>query len=136
MEFQLSVKSYACRIADFATDNTNPVRERYYRKTEDVNDPNAGIDLVVQYDTDIRGIDNCLYFQNCVVDIAATINRDRSWRYCHISVRAKREYEYHLFASYADAIKYELCKYTQTEDVSFEVILDTDEEKEENNENN
>lgn len=136
MDFQLSVKSYAYRIADFAMDNTNPVRERYYRKTEDVNDPNAGIDLVTQFDANCKGIDDSFYFQNCVVDIVASANRDRSWRFFHISVRAKREYEYRLFASYADAIKYELCEYLQTEDVSFEVILDTDEKKEENNENN
>lgn len=136
MEFQSSVKSYAYRIADFAMDNTNPVKERYYRRDEDVNDPNAGIDLVVQHDANLRHIDNDVYFPNCVVDITATINRDRSWRFLHIFVRAKSEYEYRLFASYKDAIKYELCEYLQTEDVSFEVALDSDKEKEENNENN
>lgn len=136
MDFQLSVKSYASRIADFAMDNTNPVRERYYRKTEDVNDPNAGIDLVTRHDANCKSIDDSYYFPNCVVDIAASINRDRSWRFLHVSVRAKKMYEYRLFASYADAIKYELCEYLQTEDVNFEVALDLDKEKEESNENN
>ena len=124
MEFQSSVRSYAARVADFVMNSTNPVRERYYRRDEDVNDPNAGIDLVSRHEIDKKNVENLCYFPDCVVDIAASINRDRSWNFLHIFVRAKSEDVYRLFAGYANAIKYELCQYTQTENVALEVVLD------------
>lgn len=126
MNFQSSVKSYAGYIADYSANNTTQVRERYYRRNEDINDPNAGIDLVSRREIDEKNVENLYLFPGCVVDITATINRDMSWNFLHIFVRAKSEDMYRLFACYANAIKYELCQYTQTENVVFEVVLDMD----------
>lgn len=124
MDFQSSIRSYAARVADFSMNSTTPVKERYYRRNEDINDPNAGIDLVSRHEIDEKNVENLYCFPGCVVDITATINRDRSWNFLHIFVRAKSEDMYRLFACYANAIKYELCQYTQTENVVFEVVLD------------